>query len=57
MEGRDVDAGVAQRRRELSDEARLVVVRDIDHRRAELGVHADSLDVDDPRSPVREHRA
>src|SRR5689334_1354970 len=47
MERRDVDTGVSQRRRELADEARLVQIGDVNHRRAELGIHADALDVDD----------
>ena len=38
--------------RELADEARLVLVGDVDHRRAELGVDADALDVDDARLAV-----
>src|SRR5262249_14472414 len=52
MDGRDIDTGVTQRRGELADEARLVEIGDIDHRRADLRVHADTLDVDDARTPV-----
>ena len=40
-----------------ADEARLVEIGDVDHRGAELGVHADALDVDDARPAVGEHRA
>ena len=42
---------------ERADEARLVEIGDVDHRRAELRVHADALDVDDARAAVGEHRA
>src|SRR5215472_16301559 len=55
MEGRDVDAGVAERRGEAADETRLVEIGDVDHRGPELGVHADALDVDDALSAVGEH--
>ena len=57
MEGSDVDAGLAQGGREAADETRLVEIGDVDHRRAELGVHADALDVDDARAAVGEHSA
>ena len=57
MEGGDVDAGIAERGREPADQARLVLVGDVEHRRPELGIHADALDVDDPRPAVGEHRA
>ena len=40
-----------------ADEARLVEIGDVDHRGAELRVHADALDVDDARAAVGEHRA
>ena len=53
MEGRDVDAGIAQGRREFADEARLVEIGDVDHRGAKFGVHANALDVDDARAAVR----
>src|SRR3954453_7120874 len=55
VEGRDIDAGVAHGRRELADEARLVAIGDVDHRGAELRIHADALDVDDARTPIGEH--
>src|SRR5271163_1705772 len=45
MEGGDVDAGIAERGREPADQARLVLVGDVEHRRPELGIHADALDV------------
>src|SRR6202043_3087069 len=57
VESRDVDAGVAERRGETADEAGLVEVGDVEHRGAELGVHADALDVDDARPPVGEYGA
>ena len=44
-------------RGERADEARLVEIGDVDHRGAELRVHADALDVDDARPAVGEHRA
>ena len=52
MEGRDVDLGVAEQAGEAADEARLVLVGDVDHRLAEFGVDADALDVDQPRLAV-----
>jgi hypothetical protein len=52
MEGRDVDAGITQRRRETPDETGFVQIRDVDHALSEPGVHADALDVDDARPPV-----
>ena len=57
VEGRDVNTGVAERAGEAADEARLVEIGDVDHRWAELRVHADALDVDDARTAVGEHRA
>ena len=56
-EGRDVDPGVAERRGEAADEARLVLVGDVDHRGREFGVDLDVLDRDDARLAVGEHRA
>src|ERR1700683_5114355 len=50
VEGRDVDAGIAQGRRELADKARLVEVGDVDHRWTELSVHPDAFDIDDTRA-------
>src|SRR5882724_11004645 len=32
MEGRDVDPGIAKQAREVADEARLVLIGDVDHR-------------------------
>src|ERR1700760_2463569 len=52
MEGRDVDLRVAQKAGETADEARFVLVGDIDHRLAELCVDADALDVDQTRLAV-----
>ncbi len=52
MEGRDVDLGIAEQAGEVADETRLVLVGDVDHRLAELGVDADALDVDQPRLAV-----
>src|SRR5215471_14466887 len=43
MEGRDVDLCVTQQACEPADEARLVLVGDIDHRLAEFGVDPDTL--------------
>ena len=42
---------------EAADEARLVLVGDVEHRGAELGVHADALDLDDARLAVGEDGA
>ncbi len=57
MERRDVDLGIAERAGEAADEARLVLVGDVDHRLAELGIDADALDVDDARLAVVIDRA
>src|SRR6201999_2326275 len=51
-EGRDVDAGVAEKARETADEAWLVLVGDIDHRRGELRVDLNALDRENPRFAV-----
>jgi len=56
MEGRDIDAAVAEYGAEGADEARLVGIGDIEHVGAELGLHVDALDLDDPRLAVGEHR-
>ena len=56
-EGRDIDARSPKQAREPSDEARLVLVGDVDHRRRELGVDLDALDRKDARLAVVEHRA
>src|SRR4029079_8235784 len=52
VEGGDVDAGLAEGRGKLPDETRLVEIGNVDHRRPELGIHPDSLDVDDARTAV-----
>src|SRR3954470_22140399 len=52
MERRNVDPRLPERRGEAADEARLVEIGDVDHRGAELGVHADALDVHDARAPI-----
>src|ERR1700719_4389526 len=52
MEGRDVDLGIAEQAREVADETGLVLIGDIDHRLAELGVDPDALDIDQPRLAV-----
>jgi hypothetical protein len=57
VEGGDVDAGIAERDAQRADEARLVVVGDVEHVRPELGFHVDALDLDDARLAVGEHRA
>ena len=57
MEGRDVDAGVADRPAERADHAGLVVVGDIEHVGRELRLHMDALDLDDARLVAREQRA
>src|SRR5277367_6904179 len=56
-ERRDIDAGLAEQAREPSNEARFVLVGDVDHRRRELGVDLDALDRKDARLAVVEHRA
>src|SRR5262249_34410220 len=57
VEGRNIDAGIAQRGGEAADEARLIQIRDVEHVRAELGDDPDILDSDDARSPVGKHGA
>src|SRR5262245_23358745 len=57
MEGRDIDAAIAENGSEGADEARLVGIGDVEHVGAELGLHVDALDLDDPRLAVRGHRA
>src|SRR5688572_3106288 len=44
VEGRDVDAGLAEERAESADEARLIGVADVDHVRRELGLDRDVAD-------------
>ena len=53
----DVDLLVAEQRAEPADEARLVLVGDVEHVRAEAGFEVDALDLDDARLAVGEHRA
>src|ERR1700722_19377883 len=48
----NIDARVSQKAGEAADEARLVLVGDIDHRRGELGVDLDPLDREDARFAV-----
>src|SRR5476651_1456878 len=50
MEGGDIDLVLAQQGAETADEARLVVVGDVEHVRAELGLDLDALDLDDARA-------
>src|SRR5206468_1756458 len=57
MEGRDIDAVLAQGAAEITDEARLVLVADEQHRGAELGLHGDTLDLDETRLVAAEERA
>src|SRR5215208_3857598 len=57
VEGGNIDAGVAHRRRELADEAWFVEIGDVDHRLSEFGVHTDALDIDDARAPIGEDGA
>ena len=49
--------GVAEQAGEAADEAGLVLVGDVDHRRAELGIDPDALDLDEPRLAVGINRA
>src|SRR5687768_9740719 len=48
-EGRDVDPVVAQGGAEVPDHARLVLVGDVEHVRAELGIDVDALDLHQAR--------
>ena len=57
VEGGDVDAGLAEQRAEAADEARLVLVGDVEHVGRELGFDVDALDLDDARLAVGEDRA
>ena len=47
----------AEQRREAADKAGPVLVGHVEHRRTELRIHADALDVDDARAAVRIDRA
>jgi hypothetical protein len=49
MEGRDVDAGIAEQPAEIADEAGLVPVADVEQMRPGLGLDRDALDLDDAR--------
>src|SRR5271166_3166942 len=49
---RNIDAGVSKATGEAADEARLVLVGDIDHRRGEFGVDLDALDRKNTRLTV-----
>src|SRR3979490_2692432 len=57
MEGRDVDLGIAEQAGKTADEARSVLVGDVEHRLAEFGIDPDALDVDQPRLAVGIDRA
>src|ERR1700722_14876665 len=57
MEGRNVDLSVAKQARKMTDETRLVLIGDVNHRLAELGIDPDALDVDQPRLAVGIDRA
>src|SRR5579872_275810 len=52
MEGRDIDPSAGQQRRESSDESRPILIGDIEHGGAELGVDADTFDVDNARTSI-----
>src|SRR5205085_2382285 len=53
----DVDAVAAENGPDLADHARLIVVRDDQHRAAERRFHVDAADRDEPRTVRLEHRA
>ena len=58
MEGRDVDAGLAERRCPSAPmKPGLSWLRDVEHVRSELGLDRDALDLDQPRLRSREQRA
>src|SRR4029078_89580 len=46
MEGGDVDPGIAEQAGEVADKAGLVLVGDVDHRLAELGIDPDAPGID-----------
>src|SRR3954447_11448372 len=56
-EGGDVDAGFAEQRTETADEARFVVVADVDHVGREFSVDEDVADLGHARLAVLEHGA
>ena len=47
VEGRDVHAGFRQEPSHAADDARLVVVREVEHVGTQLGLHLDALDLHD----------
>src|SRR3546814_15489450 len=57
MEGAYVDSRLAQRRAETADEARLVVVDDVEHVALKIGLHLDAEHFDKTWCAVGEHRA
>ena len=57
VKGRNVDTGLAKRLGKFSDEAGLIEIGDVDHRGAELGIHADALDIDDARPAIGKDRS
>lgn len=54
MEGGDVDAGIAQRGADAADEARPVLVDDIEHRAGEIGLDPDAEQLDEARRILAE---
>ena len=57
VEGADVDPGLAQQRADAADEARRVLVDDVEHVAGEIGLDPDAEDLDQPRCAVAEQRA
>src|SRR5690348_17783495 len=57
MEGRDVDPGLAEGAPKAADEARLVEIAHEQHGGAELGLHRNRLDLDNPWLVAAEERA
>src|SRR3546814_18435525 len=57
MEGAYVDSRLAQRRAETADEARLVVVDDVEHVALKIGLHLDAEHFDKTWCAVGEQRA
>src|SRR5262249_45561492 len=54
-EGRDIDAGIAQKTSEASNEPRLVLIADIDHRGRYQRVDLDAIDRNDARLAIVKH--
>src|SRR5690606_11851823 len=52
----DIDARLAEYRTKRADEARLVLVRDIEHVAAKRTFHVHALDLDDARQTAGENR-